>query len=267
MKISERNHPVLSLLKNNSIEDLSYSVQDKDFFENDMFFYDFAKRWSTYQPKFSKTVNVISESFYDATTNAAKKLFYIAKEIIKNETLEINETFINGAFTAMISCKLVEIENVIENEFTFFVFDTKTSAPVLYASKDKGIPDLAWVSKEAQSALNISFDEIQKLPVRMFRDFLYIALFKQYAEVETKFIASGKRVKDINTKYVNDSRIDLTFLNSKWFTNLVKSDAFKVRGHFRLQPYKNEKGQLFKKIIWIEDFMKEGYTSPAKITQ
>jgi len=55
-------------------------------------------------------------------------------------------------------------------------------------------------------------------------------------------------------------------LDSKWFTTLVKSDAFHVRGHFRLQPKKKD-GEWTKELIWINDFQKEGYTAPARRLQ
>jgi hypothetical protein len=47
-----------------------------------------------------------------------------------------------------------------------------------------------------------------------------------------------------------------------WYTTLVKSDSFKVRGHFRLQPFGSTKAQ--RKLIWINEFMKNGYTREAK---
>ena len=55
----------------------------------------------------------------------------------------------------------------------------------------------------------------------------------------------------------------IQILNSTWFTTLVKSDNFKVRGHFRLQP-KKKGGEWTKEIIWVNEFVKSGYTAPAK---
>jgi hypothetical protein len=89
-----------------------------------------------------------------------------------------------------------------------------------------------------------------------------VALFKQYSEIETKTFKGGEKLIYQNEKTFNDTKLPITFLDSKWFTNLVKSDGFAVRGHFRLQPYGIEMKQ--KKLIWIEDFMKTGYTAPAR---
>lgn len=88
-----------------------------------------------------------------------------------------------------------------------------------------------------------------------------VLMFQKFAQVETKELAGGQKIKGIDCNYKNETKTDITYLTSTWFTNLVKSDAFKVRGHFRLQPC----GQAFKdkKLIWINDFEKHGYTRQA----
>lgn len=94
---------------------------------------------------------------------------------------------------------------------------------------------------------------------------MLITLFKKYAEVETKILPpKSKQGKTIKCKYINQTDYQITYLNSTWFTNLVKSDAFKVSGHFRLQPCHDENGLPTKKLIWISDFVKSGYTAPAR---
>lgn len=87
--------------------------------------------------------------------------------------------------------------------------------------------------------------------------------FIKYAEVETKILPPKSTTKDIACKYVNETKSKIKILNSTWFTNLVKSDAFSVRGHFRLQPCGHENKD--KKLIWINEFQKEGYTAKARM--
>jgi hypothetical protein len=84
--------------------------------------------------------------------------------------------------------------------------------------------------------------------------------FIEYADVETKNLSPKESFEGFNCVYANDTKNNIKILNSTWFTNLVKSDAFKVRGHFRLQPYK-----MTKRIIWINEFEKHGYTRNAGI--
>lgn len=87
--------------------------------------------------------------------------------------------------------------------------------------------------------------------------------FIKHVEVEKKVIQPQKRDYHIGTKYVNETKSKIEILDSTWFTTLVRSDAFKVRGHFRLQPC--GKDMTDRKLIWISDFEKSGYTRKAKI--
>jgi hypothetical protein len=87
-------------------------------------------------------------------------------------------------------------------------------------------------------------------------------LFRKYAKVETRILQPKSKAELFKCKYHNDNDYSIEIMDSTWFTTLVKSDEFKVRGHFRLQPC----GQAFaeRKLVWIKDFTKEGYTRKAK---
>ena len=87
-------------------------------------------------------------------------------------------------------------------------------------------------------------------------------LFRKYAKVETRILQPKSKAELFKCKYHNENDYSIEIMDSTWFTTLVKSDEFKVRGHFRLQPC----GQALKdkKLIWIKDFTKEGYTRKAK---
>ena len=56
--------------------------------------------------------------------------------------------------------------------------------------------------------------------------------------------------------------IDFDIIDSTWFTTLINSSAFNVRGHFRLQPFGTDLKE--KKLIWIKEFQKSGYKRIAK---
>lgn len=93
---------------------------------------------------------------------------------------------------------------------------------------------------------------------------LLILNFLKYAEIETVIAEPSRPIfEGVNCLYNNKSKHNIKIIDSKWITTLVHSDAFKVRGHFRLQPY----GESLKerKLIWINEFQKNGYTREAKI--
>lgn len=88
---------------------------------------------------------------------------------------------------------------------------------------------------------------------------LLVYLF--YGEITNKYIPSKTTSKIGNlTRYVNDTKHNVTFANSLWKTN-ISTGGFAVRGHFRLQPF--GEGLSKRKLIWIEEFKKEGYNRKA----
>lgn len=97
-----------------------------------------------------------------------------------------------------------------------------------------------------------------------------ILLFMQFAEIETVITegkqSSGKsKVKINNEKYLNESTIPIEIIDSNWFRRLIRTGAFKVNGHFRLQPYGKNNSQ--RKLIWISEYEKSGYTLNPKMTK
>jgi hypothetical protein len=76
---------------------------------------------------------------------------------------------------------------------------------------------------------------------------------------------SKTKTNVFNCKYLNETNSDIEYLDSKWFTTLINSKGFKVRGFFRMQP-KKKNGEWTKELIWVEEFEKKGYVRNAKIS-
>jgi hypothetical protein len=90
-----------------------------------------------------------------------------------------------------------------------------------------------------------------------------LELFLQHADLEVRNLAPSRQIWDGPTcLYNNKTKYPVNVIDCTWFTTLVKSDAFKVRGHFRLQPH--GEGMAKRKLVWISEFQKEGYTRQAK---
>ena len=105
-----------------------------------------------------------------------------------------------------------------------------------------------WISKDCKEL-------VHELLGRLF----LILNFIRYAKIEDKLLVAGSKIFYNSTKYVNNSMSNIITVDSSWFTTIVKSNSFKVRGHFRLQPYKDRV-----ELIWIDEFEKTGYTRKAK---
>jgi len=91
----------------------------------------------------------------------------------------------------------------------------------------------------------------------------YLGL-RKYADVEIKAVAPNAKTIIGNEKCKNTGRIPYDIFDCKWFTEICRDEDFKVRGHFRLQPYKNG-GVWAKKLIYINEFTKHGYHRKAGI--
>lgn len=93
-------------------------------------------------------------------------------------------------------------------------------------------------------------------------------LFKGYAELETAFVQGKKKRKEKvgKEKFLSDDfPHKISIIDSNWFRTTVRTEGFGVKGHFRLQPC--GEGRKNRKLIWVNDFRKDGYTKKAKMLQ
>ena len=91
----------------------------------------------------------------------------------------------------------------------------------------------------------------------------YLCL-REWAEVELKIIPTTVKKEIKNNKSiqtVSDSGLCYYKFDSKWYTEICNDESFQVSGHFRLQPY----GDGSRRLIWINEFTKNGYHSKAII--
>lgn len=94
-------------------------------------------------------------------------------------------------------------------------------------------------------------------------DLMCFKTFLKYVDVETKIVNANKKEKHLGEKYVNETNYKVQILDSTYFTTISRSEGFGVKGHFRLQPFGT--GMSQKRLQWIADYQKEGYTKKAKI--
>lgn len=87
-----------------------------------------------------------------------------------------------------------------------------------------------------------------------------IIIFLKYADTTDKYLKAGMDSRKGLKRYANFTKNNVHYITSNYITNLYIEGVFKVSGHWRLQPYKNTK-----KLIWINEFKKQGYTRKAGI--
>ena len=263
MKISYRTHPILEKLNNGKLGKLDF------YKENQLWVFtnsgELNKIFAKYLNKFNSNIDFITTPFAEALSKNITKLIGIFDYLPRNNESDI---LAKDMFNAI---GIEELSGTIIYDNTTILYHiTKTDVVVFQFYHDKKT-DLFVLELYADN-----FTEIDCLFQPAFKDEVInektvreitgcavnTLLFKKFAEVETKYLPPNKKTKDINCKYVNDTKIGVTILDSKWFTTLVKSDEFTVHGHFRLQPCGKEMKD--RKLIWINDFVKSGYTAPAR---
>ncbi len=93
---------------------------------------------------------------------------------------------------------------------------------------------------------------------------LAIYYFINECEIEEVIVPAGeKHGKAGSTQnLLNETKEDVTILDCKWFTDIIRDTPFLVNGHFRWQPV--GPGRTKRKLIWISEFQKDGYHLHAK---
>jgi hypothetical protein len=218
-------------------------------------------KWPNMQPLFSKKIRYISDSFYRAYEINCHKLV----DVLDAEDIDESGTFIFNASPSETNTIFYTIRTwgkgeAYEMDATVLIFNSDTK-------KDK--PALGIVSQRRPGMTGQRFYASAKAlkagikPIGVIADILTMILFFKYCDVETKVVESNKKTNHIGTKYVNETKSNIEIIDSTWFTTLVKSDGFHVRGHFRFQPC--GQGLKDRKLIWVSDYDKDGYTREAKV--
>lgn len=255
MKISYSNFEILEKLQKGSLGKMPIYEGDKSFF--DVYLDFFVENWNFYNKKYLKEINVISDPFFESVIKAKDKMLSLWHD---TSDIIANGTYIYRDYVYMISYD--EKKEDKYNEISFFMF-SKSGVPLVFFidSEKRKIYETGWVS--SYFSIGYNSNDISLFIYEKIGLIFLLKMFKDYADVETKIIPPNSRTKKDNYKYINDTKLELTYLDSKWFTNLVRSEGFNVRGHFRLQPKKKD-GKWTKELIWVHEFQKTGYTSRAR---
>lgn len=121
--------------------------------------------------------------------------------------------------------------------------------------------DNCTISNADQKTVNFFYNT--HIPAQILFSLCYI-MFLNFVDVETKIIgSSGKSLYIENEKVKNDTNFNIKVLDKTWYTTVINSEGFPVKGHLRLQPV--GEGRKDRKLIYIEPFEKNGYKREAGI--
>jgi hypothetical protein len=181
-----------------------------------------------------KNVRYITESFCDCMRKCEDK---IQEYAFCFDSCEVCYLYLG----MLIHCKFISVEGWIESAHL-----------QCFYKREKGYDYV--FNKGNENKLS----EQEKTLLFLAASFTF---FIEHAEVETIHLNKQSGISHLNIKYQNATKKNVKIFDSKWIRTIVMGESFNVRGHFRMQPCGDARGK--RKLIWINDFQKEGYTRIA----
>lgn len=257
MKINEQTQPILKVLRLKRFNDfdpptsLNNEILVNKKFYNNKFFNSLIK---------NSSIDYLSDSFinsFEKSKESFNRISYKECFSIGDKGICLNKnknTFIY---------EIIEVgDDYLKLNLAIFFNDICMMMGKYNLDKENGLIEFT-----DESMNSFYFDDRNDANINTYRVLrcLLLIIFKKYAKIETKLLAKNTVSKiSLIKKIQNKSKLNITYLDCSWFTTLIRSDEFSVRGHFRLQPYKNDLGEWTKKLIFINGFKKDGYTRRAK---
>lgn len=206
---------------------------------------------------------VFSKTFVEAMDKSYMKFtqFHvdILNELDDEKGIVRSPYFIDGCYV---------VYSIKNGCLTLWIFQDKIdkylSIPTYYicvSPKDK----IKGESHQLDCMILPLLDNIQELNLRDYINMVldYLCL-RQWAEVQLGKVSTTVK-KDIKRNKKNltviEPGLDYYLFDSKWYTEIQNNESFRVSGHFRLQPY----GDGTRRLIWINEFTKNGYHRKAAI--
>ena len=134
--------------------------------------------------------------------------------------------------------------------------------PIMYEGREENYMRYTTFRINTENG-SISLPDSEKEETRtLFKKFIQYLTFLEFSELETVTLKpQGKTGTKKEGKYFNDSRVNVTIVDSTWNKTIVRIGEFGVSGHLRLQNTK-----IGKKLIYIKEYTKKGYKkNPKKI--
>ena len=248
MRFTEDNFPILKTIKNGGLE--KYEMGKAKISEEELI-------------KCSSIINNIFET---------KNIFYLCDTVRKYIN---DDTFNLGSkMEELLKCDLTDSGVILRKDEVTIVYNLvsregKIGFQVYHLGGDN---ILLSMHTGVLDGLNMDFQDIycelnfvKKIPSNVVVGSLMTdVIFKRFAPIETVIInkETNRRTKLNKEKYVNEVKQDITVIDSNWFTTIIRSKGFGVKGHFGLRAC--GKNHQDRRVVWIDSYKKNGYIRKAK---
>ena len=219
----------------------------------------FEASFKTVAPVVIENVNMISKPFHEAVEKSSASL-----QRLINDHIEQKDLFVGGVYmTTHTAVFCIVHYGPNGSAIVCYNFSKDGQILSLYATYPD-VPDILYVCCEICEKYGINTEkEKREFCLEISKFCIKVELFKIHATIETVVVEPGKKASGPKgEKCKNETLVPVTMLDTRWFTTTIRTDGFPVRGHVRLQPIK-ENGEWKKRLIWINEFEKNGYTRKA----
>lgn len=258
MKITHEKYPVLEKLERGILGHIGMTQNDWELWGRLGLLGPFRDSFKENIPWFKQSIRYISSTLSNAIDEARPKL---GKPELLMGIGTCSGTLL---YNDLQYCYRIEsAPGTDEWDYIFYAFKGSHFVGVSMSERFNPVEALSgktlrWFSE--QFAQPHQFDEgAQGLSSQI----MLILAFILFVEIETKVVRHGSPIFDgVNCLYNNKTKYPIEIIDSTWFTTLVNSNEFKVRGHLRWQPCGD--GLKARKLIWIDEFKKHGYIRQAR---
>ena len=169
-----------------------------------------------------------------------------------------------------------------ENRLYVWVFEQKENVSRLYLyfyiestpdNKRKVYTNPTLVNNE--ELFSQEADDREEMYERLANKLMIYLAVKKYVQVETVVVPYNSTLKmsDVISDYKFKDKIqnisgqEVIVMDSRWFRKTVNDNNIFVRGFFRFQNKKNEKGEWYKELIFVDSYVRHGYHRNALIEE
>jgi hypothetical protein len=261
MRISDKNTALWFLYKPDEIDfNLPVDSSGMSKYEKILFGQSVCKALKEQRELFLVKRRYISNTFFEAYERSKNRLGEVALKTDMEESGTLMFKAPNSKFYhTWMYCLITKVVDgqwtykVILNMFTKHVDNDHISLDAMICHDEKDHKVFLW----KEWAKDKDFES------RTVAELVKILLFLKYCPLETKVIKAGRKDHHAGQKVLNETKYDIEYIDSNWFTTIIRSEGFGVQGHFRLQPCGPNNSE--RKLIYIAPFQKSGYTRTAKI--
>lgn len=263
MKINYRN-TALDILDNPMSFPIYLPEYTKDMTLGEQKDFEYSIRMAVSTAGFKKdwreNVQYVTRPFWDAYARSQSKIKTVVKETAFEEAGTLIIPWPNHTQTIFYALQSNGDKNNWNWEVLIMMF---TKSPHF---EKFGLDLFVYMSKEGsdfRERIWKGFVEQSRDSSYWIADIMCFKTFLKYADVEAKIVNAKRKEKHLGEKYVNETNYKVEILDSTYFTTISRTEGFGVKGHFRFQPW--GPGLTQKRLQWIADYKKSGYTKKAKI--